>query len=283
MLPLKKRLLQNAMKNQNPSLKSEETKVINKDSIDNNKETVSESTILQKSFSKTTAEKILSFNSFKQETYKNNDLVKPEPLQTCIAQCPGKADANSEPKTTTTYKRTFSELSDTEFVSTDNKKLKLNESEDQRLVDKNSNEKDVKQEQTCVSNKKENLNTENTTENISPIEPSDIRIVDSTVTDNDLKNIESKEDMTDNIVVSTENEEIRTSSCVDSNSISVPSNNLSAPQLVITTSNLPTKVGSSVPQQCSPRSSTDSNPEEPVVKKKVSTVLASIFLFRVYQ
>lgn len=273
MLPLKKRLLQNAIKNQNPTLNSEETKIVNKDTIDSSKETVSVNSILRESISRTTAEKELSFNSFQQETYKNNDLVKPEPLQTCSTRCPGKTEASSEPNTTATYKRTFSELSDAEFSSTDNKKLKLNKSEDQRLVDKKPNEKDLKPEQTFTGIKKENLGIENTTENISPIEPLDIRIVDSTVTDNDLKNIESKGDITDNIVVSTENEETITSSCVDSNSISVPSNNISEPQLIITTSNLPTKVGSSVLRQSSPRSSTDSNPDEPVVKKKVSKIL----------
>ena len=279
-LPLKKRLLQNAIKNQHRSLKSEETKVINKYSIDNNKDIVSENNVLQENISKATAEKELSFNSFKQETCKNNDLVKPEPLQTCSTQSPEKTETNSEPTATATHKRTFSESSATESVSTNNKKLKLNESGDQRLVDNNSNEKDIKQEQIFVSNKKENLGTESTAENISPIEHSDVRLVDSTVTDNDLNNIESKGDITDNIVLSTENEDTITS-CIDSNSISVPFNNLSAPQLIITSSNLPTKVGCSVPRQSSPRSSTDSNPDEPVVKKKVGTILTYIFLFKV--
>ena len=278
MLPLKKRLLQDAIKNQNRSLKSEETKVINKYSIDNSKDIVSENNVLQENISKATADKELSFNSFKQETYKKNDLVKPEPLQTCSTQSPQKTETNSEPTATTTHKRTFSESSATESVSANNKKLKLNESEDQRLVD-NSNEKDIKQ-QIFVSNKKENLGTENTAENISPMEHSDVRLVDSTVTDNDLNNIESKGDITDNIVVSTENEDTITS-CIDSNSISVPFNNLSAPQLIITSSNLPTKVGCTVPRQSSPRSSTDSNPDEPVVKKKVGTILTYIFLFKV--
>ena len=277
-LPLKKRLLQDAIKNQNRSLKSEETKVINKYSIDNSKDIVSENNVLQENISKATADKELSFNSFKQETYKKNDLVKPEPLQTCSTQSPQKTETNSEPTATTTHKRTFSESSATESVSANNKKLKLNESEDQRLVD-NSNEKDIKQ-QIFVSNKKENLGTENTAENISPMEHSDVRLVDSTVTDNDLNNIESKGDITDNIVVSTENEDTITS-CIDSNSISVPFNNLSAPQLIITSSNLPTKVGCTVPRQSSPRSSTDSNPDEPVVKKKVGTILTYIFLFKV--
>ena len=278
-LPLKKRLLQDAIKNQNRSLKSEETKVINKYSIDNSKDIVSENNVLQENISKATADKELSFNSFKQETYKKNDLVKPEPLQTCSTQSPQKTETNSEPTATTTHKRTFSESSATESVSANNKKLKLNESEDQRLVDNNSNEKDIKQ-QIFVSNKKENLGTENTAENISPMEHSDVRLVDSTVTDNDLNNIESKGDITDNIVVSTENEDTITS-CIDSNSISVPFNNLSAPQLIITSSNLPTKVGCTVPRQSSPRSSTDSNPDEPVVKKKVGTILTYIFLFKV--
>ena len=275
---MKKRLLQDAIKNQNRSLKSEETKVINKYSIDNSKDIVSENNVLQENISKATADKELSFNSFKQETYKKNDLVKPEPLQTCSTQSPQKTETNSEPTATTTHKRTFSESSATESVSANNKKLKLNESEDQRLVD-NSNEKDIKQ-QIFVSNKKENLGTENTAENISPMEHSDVRLVDSTVTDNDLNNIESKGDITDNIVVSTENEDTITS-CIDSNSISVPFNNLSAPQLIITSSNLPTKVGCTVPRQSSPRSSTDSNPDEPVVKKKVGTILTYIFLFKV--